>query len=184
MKNNPFVLIGLFLIVGGGVYVLSTSEGELAGHATGASSAKGELWDQLAVYEDSYLREWSDVFAEGTPPAVDVLSAFNEVGFAVTGEGGLWRNKIPNQWLGCKEDAATAPCKALSAHEDVFVEWDQFQTEIGELNERKARRFIAKNKTRMLEYLDTYVPKGKTNSEIEGTRFFSDSLKPALNAGE
>ena len=182
--NKPLIWMGLVAIVGGAAYVAYNTNGELAGHATGANSAKEAVWSELSGLEDTYLKEWGDAFEEGNPSAIDVLEAFNEVGFAVTGQGGLWRNKVPNQWLGCQADAESAPCKAIHSHEDVFAEWDDFQTKISGLNERKARRFLAKNKTKMLDYLTTYVPRGKSNAEIEGTPFFSSSVKPALDSGE
>ena len=182
--NKPLTWMGLIAIVGAAGYVLYNSDGELAGHATGVNSAKEEVWNELSLLEDSYLKEWGDAFDDGKPSAIDVLEAFNEVGFAVTGEGGLWRNKVPNQWLGCKGDAETAPCKAISSHEETFAEWDEFQESISTLNERKARRFLAKNKRKILGYLANYVPVGKTNREIESTPFFSNAIKPTLDAGE
>ena len=182
--NKPLIWMGLIAVVSGATYVLYNSDGELAGHATGANSAKEQVWTELSQFEDVYLKEWGETFAEGKPSAIDVLEAFNEIGFAVTGQGGLWRNKVPNQWLGCKSDSESAPCKAILSHEKAFEEWDEFQNDISTLNERKARRFLARNKGKILDYLATYVPRGKTNEEIESTPFFSDSVKPALDAGE
>jgi len=182
--NRPLIWMGLVAIVGSAGYVLYNSDGELAGHATGVNSAKVEIWNELSMFEDAYLKKWGDSFETNRPSAIDVLEAFNEVGFAVTGQGGLWRNKVPNKWLGCEGDSDTAPCQAILSHEDTFAEWDAFQQDIGTLNERKARRFLAKNKRKMLNYLATYVPKGQSNQEIESTPFFSDSIKPALDAGE
>ena len=87
--NKPLIWMGLVAIVGGAAYVAYNTNGELAGHATGANSAKEAVWSELSGLEDSYLKEWGDAFEEGNPSAIDVLEAFNEVGFAVTGQGGL-----------------------------------------------------------------------------------------------
>ena len=91
---------------------------------------------------------------------------------------------MPKKWLGCEGDSDNPPCQVILSHEDTFAEWDAFQQDISTLNERKARRFLAKNKNKMLNYLATYVPKGQSNQEIESTPFFSDSIKPALDTGE
>jgi hypothetical protein len=184
MKNKLPIIGGLVAVVAVTGWVLFTSEGELAGHATGAQSAKEAVWEQLGTYKNSYLKEWKDVLEDENPSAVDVVEAFNEVGFAVTGKGGLWRNKIPNQWLGCSNSPESQPCQAIAKHEDEFLEWDSFQESLTDISERKAKRFLVKNKKRMLSYLDTYVPDGKTNKEVESTPFFAEEIKPALASGE
>lgn len=160
--------------------------GDDTGLAAGAGSASKitAVWKQLAKYEDAYLKTWKGAFANPKPEPRDVLDAFNEVGYAVTGAGGFWRNKAKNQWFGCGSDGDTAICQALADHEAEFAKWDDFQKEISELADGKEKAFIARNHKKMLSYLKSYVPASPNESGMKATGFFKGSLAEALANGD
>lgn len=152
-----------------------------SGNAAGVNTKHMKVWNRMAEYRTSYLTTWSDAFDAGPTSAMEVLEAFNELGYAVTGPQGFWRKTVRAQWLGCNFDADTAACEAMDKAMPAMAEWDAFQREIAELDERKARRFLAKNHTRMMRYLDTYVPTAPSASEMKETAFFQQNLASSMS---
>ena len=185
MKERVGVIAGLAAVIAlvGGVVIFQG--GDPTGAATGASKAKGAaaLWQHMGTYRDSYLKSYRDILDEEMPEPIEVLEAFNEVGFAVTGPGGFWRKTVHNQWLGCGMHAESEPCKALADAEGEFQKWDAFQEKIGELSDSRARRFLAKNHKKMKRYLETYVPSRPGSQEMEATGFYKSALKDAMESG-
>ena len=181
MKTPQILTLGVLALglVGGGT-MLWLGGGDISGQATGSAHGADKVWQQLQSYEDSFLREWKSEFGGETPEAIDVLTAFNELGYAITGPGGLWRQKVNNQWLGCQNDPTTPACQKMKTAETDFARWDEFQRQIDDLEEREARRFLAKHQKEIMSYFKTYVPADKSSSSVENTGFFSSELRTAI----
>lgn len=141
-----------------------------------------EIWRRLSPYASTFLRSWRSAL-EGTddPAAMDVLDAFNELAYAITGPGGFWRKTVPQQWLGCGVDAATPPgCEQMTQAERELGRWDAIQKQIGELSPEQAARFLSRNKKRILAYLDTYVPSAPSATGMRDTAFYRTTLAAVL----
>lgn len=155
-------------------------EGGLAANV-GGSQSHLELWARLGDYESSHLRTWKDALATPNPSAREVLDAFNELGYTITGPAGFWRKTVPNQWFGCDTDTNSMVCRTLatSAAEEL-KEWDAFQTEISELPDGKEAAFLRKNLKRMMTYLDTWVPRTASMSDMQATGFYKEKLEKVM----
>ena len=151
----------------------------MAAGVGGGSNTLG-LWKRLGNYGDEYLRAWKSSLADPDPAPRDVLDAFNELAYAVTGPRGFWRDTVPNKWLGCASDAGAPACKTLTAND--WASWDKLQEEIGNVPSGQEAAFIAKNGKRMMAYLDTYVPEAPSMSGMKQTAFFKAELAEKMGA--
>ena len=160
-----------------------SGSGDDPGMAAGVASKREvlALWQRLSLYKASYLRSWSGALADPDPSPRDVLDAWNELGFAVTGPGGFWRKTVPESWFGCTADAGSAPCRALSAASDNELKaWDAFQADIGKVTDGQELQFLAKNQKKMTDYLDTWVPEAPSMSPMKATGFYKEKLDKAM----
>jgi len=147
----------------------------------GSKSNVVALWKRLATYRTSHLRNWKDALADPDPSARDVLDAFNELGYSVTGPGGFWRKTVHDQWLGCVNEPTSGACKTLAAANDgVLKEWDAFQADIGKVGDGQELAFLLKHHKRMNEYLDTWVPESPNMSAMKETGFYKEKLDKAM----
>lgn len=178
MKQRLLVLAGLAAVVIAAVAIAFTQGSDPTGAAKGVDPAN-QLWERLSVFERSHLKAWKGTFDE-TPEAMEVLDAFNELGFAVTGPAGFWRQTVPNNWLGCQQAGDSAPCKQLAKGSAEFASWDAMQEKIGTLEPREAKRYLARNHKKLAAYLDRYVPESPSASGMESTAFFQEHLQDAL----
>jgi hypothetical protein len=176
-------LFALLLLVGtAGFFVMSTDQ-DPTGQATGQRSAVA-LWSDLSAYEGSFLKSYKGAFVEGEEPqATEVLEAFNELGFAVTGHGGFWRKTVRDQWFGCPMNAETAVCKSLERALGELADWDVFQEKVANVSGPGAKRFLARNHRRMTAYLTRYVPAEKSATSMEQTAFYKAHLEAAMKSG-
>ncbi|MBM4373411.1 MAG: hypothetical protein FJ098_17270, partial [Deltaproteobacteria bacterium] len=166
--------------------VIVAGEG-LTGRATGSRvtprgpTPQQVLWEGLATYEDTYLMAYADYFQSGDSDPLELLNAFNELAYKVTGAGGIWRDTVPNKYFGCQANEDFAICVELRRSEEVLSRWDAFQEAAGAVETPlQASRFLVKHGAEMQEYLDTYVPRNDSLSAIQATSFFSSRLAPAL----
>ena len=163
----------------------TAASGDGPGLAAGLTSKQSaaEIWKRLAAYDHGYLEAWKDVLSDPDPSPRDVLDAFNELAFAITGPAGFWRKTVPERWLGCQADPDTPVCKALvGASAARFEALDKLQAEIAELPAGKESTFLAKHGTELLAYLDAYVPATPSMSAMRDTGFFKDTLAQKLDA--
>jgi len=180
MKGKQIrVITSLVVAVATVGFLIWNYGGEPAGLATGTTKAQS-LWSHLEPYTDSYLKAYSGAFDEQAPQPMDVLEAFNELAYSVTGPGGFWRTTVPNQWMGCQVNAELPACAALTGLEPDLKQWDSFQSKIDGLSPSKASRFLATNQKKIVRYLKTYVPAVKSESGMKSTGIYSAKLSKAF----
>ncbi len=146
---------------------------------TGAARGRGgasDLWTRLGDYDKSFLRSWKHSLAEPATSTLEVLEAFSELGYAVTGPGGFWRKTVPGSWLGCEAHRAAPACVKLGENAADFAKWDALQEEIGVLDERSAKRFMRAHGDDLHTYLDRYVSATPSASAMEATGFYKEQL--------
>jgi hypothetical protein len=174
-------LFVLLLLVGSAGYIVYSTDQDPTGQATGQGAAAA-LWGDLSAYEGSFLKSYRGAFETERPQPMEVLEAFNELGFAVTGHGGFWRKTVRDQWLGCEMNAETAACKSLEKALSELNDWDAFQEKAANVSEAGAKRFLARNHRKMSAYLSRYVPAQKSASSMEGTGFYKSHLAIAMQS--
>ena len=175
-------LFALLLLVGSAGYIVLSTDHDPTGQATG-QSASVALWADLSAYEGSFLKSYRGAFETERPEPMEVLEAFNELGFAVTGHGGFWRRTVRDQWLGCEMNAETAACKSLEKALGELADWDAFQEKVSNVSEAGAKRFLARNHRKMRAYLSRYVPAQKSATSMEATGFYNSHLAVAMKSG-
>ncbi len=147
----------------------------------GKETVKQAVWNDLASHEDTYLVAYSDYFQEGDTDALELLSAFNELAFQVTGAGGLWRDTVPNKYFGCQMNDDFEICVELKKAEEAFAKWDAFQQKAAEIDSGfQATKFIVRHGGEMREYLQTFVPANESLSAVQDTPFFARNFAPSL----
>jgi hypothetical protein len=135
------------------------------------------LWADLARYDKTYLRAWSATLGGEAGSALDILAAFNELAYGVTGRGGLWRKTVPNRYFGCDNIEDAPVCARFKELAPSFSDWDQLQQQISEIdNEAAAHRFIGRNGERLRGYIETFAPADESISSVQGTPFFKENL--------
>lgn len=180
MKQRIAVLGGLAVVVAAAGFLVFTQQQDPTGRAAGSSAQADELWQAMSQYQGSYLRGWKRAFKTGEYAPADVLEAFNELGYAVTGPGGFWRKDLPNGWLGCRRLPDSPACEALAGTTSELEKWDAFQGEIRETDEADARKFIEANQGKMIEYIKRYVPTEPSSSAMQSTPFYQEHLAGAM----
>ena len=174
-------------IAGAVILVLTLGTGP-TGQATGSKQPKANqrtvkqaVWNELASHEDTYLAAYADYFQEGDTDALELLGAFNELAYQVTGNGGLWRDTVPNKYFGCQMNDDFKICVELKRAEATFAKWDAFQRQASEVDSSHgAARFIIRHGDEMQEYLRTFVPANESLSAVQDTPFFDQQFAPSL----
>ena len=86
-------IVALAVLVGAAGVVIYKSDQDPTGQATG-QSVTTTMWSELSAFEGSFLKSYRGAFKGDAPEPVEVLEAFNELGYAVTGHGGFWRRPV------------------------------------------------------------------------------------------
>jgi hypothetical protein len=181
MKGKQIrVILSLVVAISTVGFLIWRYGGEPAGLATGSTKA-AVVWSHLEPFTDSYLKAYSGAFDDQPPTSMDVLEAFNELGYSVTGPGGFWRTTVPNQWMGCRVNGELPACKALSGLEPDLKKWDAFQGKIDGLSPNQANRFLAANHKKMVRYVKTFVPPTKSETGMKATEIYSKRLAKSFN---
>ncbi|MBD91104.1 MAG: hypothetical protein CL940_12275 [Deltaproteobacteria bacterium] len=173
------VIVSLLVAVSTVGFLIYQYGGEPAGLATGSTKAQ-TVWNHMEPYTNSYLKAYDGAFDEQPPTPIDVLEAFNELGYSVTGPGGFWRTTVPNQWMGCQVNGELPACHALKSLEPELKKWDAFQEKINGLSPKQASRFLAANHKKMVRYLKTYVPAAKSETGMKATALYTKKLASAF----
>ncbi len=159
----------------------SAGDGERMAFGVGGSgNPVATVWKKLGSYQTTYLRTWSDAFSQPPGSATEVVDAFNELAFAVTGPQGFWRNTLPRKWLGCQNDPDSEPCTRLKDALPKLQQWDKVQAKMSKMSAGKATRFLGRNQKRMMTYFDNYVPTEPSGSAMKETGFYKDNLDGLL----
>jgi len=174
MKKNLVIVTVLAVMVGVSVVFVMQNPSDPSGHATGIS--KTSLHSKLLQYEDSHLSAWSGALQEESPAALDILEAWSELAYKVTGKTGFWRDTVQNQWMGCQMEPDAPACRKLNKMASEFREWEEVQQKIETLSERSARRYLRRNGKKLADYVDRYVPAEMSDSGMRSTGIYRDSL--------
>lgn len=183
------ILIGATLVLFVGIVAggLMYWPPEDAGNAIGRVSKQDmemqkELWGSFSKYERSFLSAYSEQFSEQPNDPLELVSAFNELAYGVTGPGGLWRKTVPNKYFGCAADQDTPVCQSLKQAADAeFQRWDKLQQAANDVEEPKdALKFLRTHRKDIDEYLQSLVPEKESMSAVQATPFFADKIAPAL----
>ena len=147
--------------------------------ATPAAAAPGGavgLWPRLELYRQSHLRQWWSMTDPADRSAEAALDAFRELVYRFTGPGGLWREEAPHVWFGCRSFPESPACEALTAAVPELTRWDALVEGTLRLDGRGAERFVRRNRVRLLQFLDRYVPGGASADAACATPFFRERL--------
>jgi len=159
-----------------------------AGQATGsavkpkkAPPVQMAMWEELAKYESSYLGSYAEYFQNKPDEPMELLNAFNELAYSVTGPGGLWRKKVPDKYFGCSANDDLPICGKFKQVERTFSQWDKLQQEMMDIdNNKQAQKFLTDHAKEMEEYIRTFVPSDESFSAIQSTKFFADNLASSM----
>lgn len=155
---------------------------ETLAFGTGGANGVTQVWQRLSTYQDSYLKTWRGSWDEGgAANPSEVVDAFNEVAFAVTGPNGFWRNTLPKNWLGCEANPDSPPCTRLGAANSELARWDGIQARLSRLSPGRATRFLNRNRAKIIAYFDTYVPMAPNASAMKETGFYQSTLDGVLD---
>jgi hypothetical protein len=139
-----------------------------------------DLWRSLAQYKNTYLKSWRDELNGEAESESDIVDAFNELAYAITGPNGFWRKTLPKRWLGCPSDPDQEACKLLTKHAGRLAQWDKIQKKIEKLSPKQAKRFLKRNRRRLQGYIEMYVPDAINDAALRKTGFFRDRLSEAF----
>jgi len=159
-----------------------------AGKATGSlvkpkagKAMTQAMWTELSKHQESFLTAYADQFQAMPDDAEEVLAAFSELSFQVTGPGGLWRKTVPNKYFGCEANEELPICGKFKAMEKTYSKWDQLQQQMMDLDSPKqASAFLKDHEKEIREYLETFVPSDESFSAVQATAFFEKNLASAL----
>lgn len=189
MKRTAIVVTALALVVSGAAWLVLSQQGEPTGQAVGKRTSP--VWAALGEHAEMWLPNWSDALAEPPTSPLDVVEAWNELAYAVTGKTGFWRKQVAGEWLGCGgdlgealdedlDDDEGAPCAGFAALEQELASWDKLQAQARDLEERRARAFLRRHEKKMLEYMKRYVPAEPSASAMRTTGAFNQHLAGLL----
>jgi len=159
-----------------------------AGKATGsavkpkaAGKMEAALWDDLSQHEDTYLDAYAEYFQTRPDEPVELVNAFNELAYNVTGHGGLWRKTVPDKYFGCQANEHMPICKKFKQMQGTFSKWDKLQEKMLDVgSKREAKKFIKKHHKELEEYLRYFVPADESFSAVQATPFFTDNMASAM----
>jgi hypothetical protein len=152
-----------------------------SGLAGGPAARLGALRETLLRYDGTFIKGWSLVLQDEDAPAGELHGALVELMSAITGPAGLWRETIPNKWLGCGSNPDLPPCEAFREAATHFAKWDRFQKKLDHAPANPTR-FLSKSHGKIQAYVETYVPGGRSFSKARETPFFQEHLEEALGA--
>ena len=185
MKHlSPLLTVAALL----GIFVCCSEQKleDPAGQATGSMTKADQkavqgMWTELERFDSSYLEAYSELLSEKPDDPVELLNAWSEVVYRVTGHGGFWRDTVPNKYFGCKVMDHKKICRELGRLEASFRKWDTLQNDIQSLETpRQARRFLRLHKDEMHDYLHRYVPPKENLTSAMETPLFKESLAGVL----
>ena len=188
MKKTVFLVAGL-AVLAGAVGILLYLQTDPTGSARGSSVKRAaavkalqqELWGEMAKFEGSYLDAYAEQFRAAPDDSMELLTAFNELAYNITGYGGLWRKTVPDKYFGCANNEHMPVCARFKQLQSSFSEWDKLQEEIMDVEtERQARRFLMNNGGKLQAYIQTYAPADESFSAVQSTPFFRDHLADQL----
>jgi len=148
------------------------------GRAT-AESKLTEIRELLMRSDPKFIKGWRAVLADPGAPATELHGALVELMAAITGPAGLWRKTIPQQWLGCRSNPESKPCRAFAGADTHFAKWDRFQRKLDRAPSNP-KRFLVKSHGHIMAYTQTYVPDDRSFSAARRTPFFREHLEEAL----
>lgn len=186
--KKALIGIAVVAVIGVAGWAVSSWPPSGAGKATGSlvKPAKGgkmqaALWEDLAQHEDTYLDAYADYFQTRPDEPVELVNAFNELAYNVTGHGGLWRKTVPDKYFGCQANEHMPVCKEFKKMQGTFSRWDKLQEKMLEVgSKREAQKFIRKHGKELQEYLRYYVPTDESFSAVQATPFFTENLSSAM----
>ena len=147
------------------------------GRATEYDTRVDAIWERLKKYDKSYLVRWAPVFRRESRYASDLIDAWNDLGYTMTGPDGLWRTKVPNEWLRCDKNPTQKACQALIAHEPIFKEWDVFQEKISRTEPRRGGSFLLAHVDDLEQHMDTYLMEAPTREAMMEPRFYKEQMR-------
>jgi len=161
-----------------------TGAGKATGSAIKPRPAKGlqkALWEDLARYEEDYLDAYAEYFETKPDEPMELLFAFNELAYNMTGPGGLWRKTVPDKYFGCAAHDHLPICRKFKEMHKGFSKWDSMQEQINNLdNKRQAQKFLKANGEELQQYIKLFVPEDESFSAVQATPFFSENLASAM----
>ena len=158
------------------------------GNATGsavkprqADALQQALWSELAKHESAYLGAYAEYF-EGSPnEPLELVNAFNELAYNITGPGGLWRKTVPDKYFGCAANEHMPICQKFKETQQTFSKWDKLQAQMLDIgDDRAARKFLKSHQQELEQYLRDFVPENESFSAVQATPFFSNNLASAM----
>ncbi len=156
----------------------------VATEPTEPSSGKGEtdedvleLWRALGRYEKSFLKHWADRLVGAPGSAAEALEAMGELMTQVSGPTGLWRRTVPQEWFGCADNPGSAQCTKLATANEEFAAWDRFAEQMARQKGSGAKGWLKRNKSRMMGYMDRYVPSVASLSGLQGTPLYAEKVR-------
>jgi hypothetical protein len=186
--KKALVGVAVVLVVGVAIWAVSNWPPTSAGKATGsvpkgkqAQGVEAALWEDLSRFEGAYLSAYAEQFEARPDEPTEVLFAFNELAYKVTGPGGLWRKTVPDKYFGCVQNEDMPICLKFKQTERTFSKWDKIQEQINDLaDDKAARKFVKEHGKELQEYIRQYVPTDESFSAVQATPFFSDNLASAM----
>jgi len=186
--RKALIGVAVVAVVAVAVWAVMNYPPKPAGKATGSvvkpKAARGmqkALWEELAQHEDAFLDAYAEQFQAMPNEAQEVLAAYSELSYQITGFGGLWRKTVPDKYFGCAANDHMPICKKFKQVHNSFSKWDKLQEQIMELDtEKQARKFLKKNGKELQEYIRYYVPKDESFSAVQATPFFSENLASSM----
>ncbi len=142
-----------------------------------AKTAAQRLARRLLDLSDPYLMAWRERLDVAEPDAMEVLEAFNELAFQVSGAGGFWRKTVHQDWFGCPSAPSSEQCVKLAKAEPALVAADRLQHEIGNLAHSRAASWLRRNEQRLVTYLEDLVPKQTSFTAMKETSFYQAFLQ-------
>ncbi|MEY3013898.1 MAG: hypothetical protein RIT45_2633 [Pseudomonadota bacterium] len=136
-----------------------------------------ELWRALGRYEKSFLKNWADRLVGAPGSASEALEAMGELMTQVSGPTGLWRRTVPQEWFGCVDNPGSPQCTKLAAANEEFAAWDRFAEQMARQKGSSAKGWLKRNKSRMMGYMDRYVPSVASLSGLQGTPLYAEKVR-------
>jgi len=189
MKKTLVVVAGVVVLAGAAALLYhfqqdptGSARGSSVKRAAAQKALQQELWSQLSTYEGEYLGAYADQFQQRPDDPMELLTAFNELAYNVTGYGGLWRKTVPDKYFGCAANEHLPVCRKFKQVQADFTEWDKLQEQIMDIEtERQARKFLMKNGGKLQAYIETFAPRDESFTAVQSTPFFQENLSAALD---
>ncbi len=186
--KKAIIAVAVVAVLGVAVYAVLNYPPKPAGQATGSAvkprkvdALQKTMWQELSKYETQYLGAYAEYFESQPDEPLELVNAFNELAYSVTGPGGLWRKTVPDKYFGCAANDHMPICKKFNEMNQTFSRWDKLQQEMLDIGDnRQAKKFLQKHEKELQEYLETYVPADESFSAVQATPFFSKNLASSM----